>query len=187
MDEASLPHEDRRRHLRREIELAVRVVLPGGREARGQLCDVSAGGARVRLRAAGVSLGDRIALYVDRLGRIEGSVARLESEGFAVSFSRRSARLKRLADSLTWIVNCPPERDRRGARRFAKDEPARIELSCGRKLACRILDVSTTGASIGMAEEERPAIGTEVAVGVMRARVVRHHAEGVGVAFLRDA
>ena len=45
-----------------------------------------------------------------------------------------------------------------------------------------MLDVSISGASI--ATPARPEIGTEVILGKLRARVVRHHADGFGVRFL---
>jgi hypothetical protein len=47
-----------------------------------------------------------------------------------------------------------------------------------------VLDISISGASIGT--PARPDIGTEVVLGdqKLRARVMRHHAQGFGVQFL---
>jgi hypothetical protein len=55
-------------------------------------------------------------------------------------------------------------------------------LAEGITLTCRVLDVSISGASI--ATPARPEIGTEVTLGKLRARVVRHHPQGFGVQFL---
>jgi hypothetical protein len=45
----------------------------------------------------------------------------------------------------------------------------------------RVLDVSISGASVET--EARPAIGAEVVLGKLRARVVRHHVVGLGLEF----
>jgi hypothetical protein len=57
-----------------------------------------------------------------------------------------------------------------------------LQLSEGITLTCRVLDVSISGASI--ATPARPVLGTEVMLGKLRARVVRHHPQGFGVQFL---
>jgi hypothetical protein len=57
-----------------------------------------------------------------------------------------------------------------------------LELAEGIKLTCRVLDISVSGASIGT--PARPEIGTEVTLGRLRARVMRHHAQGFGVQFI---
>ncbi|MGG2383128.1 PilZ domain-containing protein, partial [Salmonella enterica] len=49
-------------------------------------------------------------------------------------------------------------------------------------LTCRLLDISISGASV--ATTLRPLLGTEVMLGKLRARVVRHHPQGFGVQFL---
>ena len=57
-----------------------------------------------------------------------------------------------------------------------------VQLAEGIVLNCRVLDVSISGASV--ATPARPDIGTEVMLGKLRARVVRHHPEGFGVQFI---
>lgn len=190
-DAASLPsdgllaasaHQDRRRHRRVPLDLPARIALPGGAEAQGQLTDASAGGARVRVRLA-PRLGATIIVYADRLGRLEGRVARATRDGFVLAFPQRAARARRMADALTWIANMGPERDRRGSRRYARNEAASLVRHDGSTTECCILDISTTGASVRIDAARRPAVGEAVTVGVMAARVVRHHAEGIGVVF----
>ena len=177
---------DRRRHRRLSVDLAARVILPDGAEADGRVACVSAGGARLAVRVA-PTLGATVAVYAERLGRIEGRVARATRDGFVLAFPPRAARAKRLADALTWIANMGPERDRRGARRYGRSEAATLVRSNGDACACRILDISVSGASVGIDAHLRPPIGEAVTVGVMAARVVRHHEAGIGVAFATGA
>ena len=177
---------DRRRHRRLALALDARVVLPGGGETAGRIACASAGGAEIVAPVA-PGLGEAVVVYADRLGRLEGKVLRATREGFVLTFSKRASRAKRLADTLTWIANMGPERDRRAARRYQKDEAATLIRESGDAVACRILDISTTGASVSIGAHARPAIGEVVTVGLMKGRVVRHHESGVGMAFATAA
>jgi hypothetical protein len=176
---------DRRRHRRVPVRLEARYLTPDGAERGGVVTDLSAGGARLATTSTAAALGDRVVAYVGRLGRVEGEVVRRDAEGFALRFEQKRARAKRLADALTFIVNSLESRDKRRARRYAQDAPAGMVLPDGEVLQARVLDVSTTGASIATAV--RPPIGTTVTLGRMRAQVVRHHEDGVGVLFARQA
>ena len=177
---------DRRRHRRLPLSLEARVVLPGGAETQGKVACASAGGAQIVAPVA-PRLDETVVVYADRLGRLEGRVLRATRDGFVLAFSKRASRAKRLADALTWIANMGPERDRRAARRYQKDEAATLVREGGDAVACRILDISTTGASVGIDAHARPAIGEAVTVGKMRGRVVRHHEAGIGMAFATAA
>lgn len=194
--EASLPsdalyadgtdsHKERRRHRRLALDLSARVVL-AGREVAARMTGASAGGAEIVAPLA-PQLGETVVAYVDRVGRLEGRVLRVTRDGFVLSFSRRASRAKRLADTLTWVVNMGPERDRRGARRYDKDEAATLVRAAGDAVACRILDISTTGASVAIDAHSRPAIGETIVVGKMSGQVVRHHESGIGIAFAQQA
>ena len=179
---ARLPRGAERRRFRRvETPLDLRFVHDGA-ETAGRLLDVSPGGARIGSEDAPPK-GTRIAIYAERIGRLEAEVVRVTEGGFAVRFTHRLGRAKRLADALTWVLNRPPERDRRRARRYPQDEPARLCRADGSVLACRILDISTTGASVRVPDQHRPPVGERIVLGVMRARVVRHHHDGIGVLF----
>lgn len=56
-----------------------------------------------------------------------------------------------------------------------------IVLDDGRRYDCKIIDISLSGAAIEIAV--RPAMGTPVTLGRMRARVIRHFENGIGVEF----
>ena len=179
-DPAPRPDE-RRRFKRLDTDLGAR-FLADRQEGTGRLRDVSAGGARV-VSSAPPRRGASVVLYAERIGRLEGEVVRRTPEGFALRFTHRLGRAKRLADALTWVANRPAARDRRQARRYPQDKPARMTRADGSVLACRILDISTTGASVGVPDEHRPPIGEAIVLGLMTARIVRHHHDGIGVLF----
>lgn len=178
-------NEDRRRYRRLSVDLPARVVL-AGKEVAARVTGASAGGADIAAPLA-PPLGETVVAYVDRVGRLEGRVLRVTRHGFVLAFSQRATRAKRLADTLTWVVNMGPERDRRGARRYDKNEAATLVRESGDAVACRILDISTTGASIAIDAHGRPAIGESVIIGKMSGRVVRHHETGIGLAFATGA
>ena len=48
-------------------------------------------------------------------------------------------------------------------------------------MPCRIIDMSLGGAQVAV--EIRPPIGTEVSIGRMSGRIVRHTEEGIGIQF----
>ena len=54
-------------------------------------------------------------------------------------------------------------------------------LPDGQALRCKIIDVSLSGAAL--ATTARPALGSPITIGRMRARVVRHFPEGIAVEF----
>ena len=56
-----------------------------------------------------------------------------------------------------------------------------LTLDDGRRYACRIIDLSLSGAAVDI--EVRPALGTSVQLGHMKGRVVRHFQEGVAIEF----
>jgi c-di-GMP-binding flagellar brake protein YcgR len=56
-----------------------------------------------------------------------------------------------------------------------------ILLEDGRRYNCKITDISLSGAAVEI--DVRPALGTPVTLGRMRARVVRHFPDGIAVEF----
>ena len=54
-------------------------------------------------------------------------------------------------------------------------------LSDGTVVACRIIDLSLSGAAIEL--DIRPEMGTNVRLGNMTGRIVRHFMEGVAIEF----
>ncbi|MGH6675470.1 MAG: PilZ domain-containing protein, partial [Xanthobacteraceae bacterium] len=122
----------------------------------------------------------------DHLGRLEGHVARTFQNGFAITISATARKRDKLAAQLTWLANRQilglPE-DRRHGRIVPRSPIGRLIMPNGVNLACRIIDVSQSGA--GVATDQRPAIGALVTLGKVQGRVVRHLEDGFAVEFTR--
>jgi len=128
--------------------------------------------------------GERVIAYLDHIGRLEGIVLSLSNTGFVMSITATDRKREKLAAQLTWIANKHelglPE-DRRHDRLTPRSTRSEITLDDGRRYACRIMDLSLSGAAIDI--DIRPALGTPVRLGNMRGRVVRHFMEGVAIEF----
>ena len=89
-----------------------------------------------------------------------------------------------MAAQLTWLANKDilnlPE-DRRHERVVPDIRHSSIVLEDGRRYNCKITDISLSGAAVEI--EVRPALGTPISLGRMRARVVRHFSDGIAVEF----
>jgi hypothetical protein len=178
-------NEDRRRHQRVKVNLLGRYMLADRREFPCQIVNMSPGGMALIAPVAGAT-GERIIAYVDHLGRLEGRIARLFENGFAMTISATARKRDKLAAQLTWLANRHilglPE-DRRHGRIVPRNPVGRLILPNGVNLTCRIIDVSESGA--GIATEQRPPIGTLVTLGKVQGRVVRHLEDGFAVEFTR--
>jgi c-di-GMP-binding flagellar brake protein YcgR len=177
---------DRRRHRRISVELLGRFMRANKQEHPCKLIDISAGGAAIRpMAAVSVSVGERVVAFFDHVGGIEGTIAREFDGGFAFKLSATQHKRDKLAATLTWLAN-RSELDGADERRHDRIAPAarrqQLFLAEGITLECQVLDISISGASIGT--PARPNIGTEVTIGKLRARVMRHHTQGFGVQFL---
>jgi PilZ domain len=177
--------EERRRFQRVRVNLLGRYMLADRREFPCQVVNMSPGGMALVTPVIGAA-GDRIIAYVDHLGRLEGHIARLFENGFAMTISATARKRDKLAAQLTWLANRHilglPE-DRRHDRTTPRNPLAQLVLPSGVNLTCRILDVSQSGA--GITSDQRPPIGTLVTLGKVQARVVRHLEDGFAVEFTR--
>jgi len=178
-------NQDRRRHQRVKVNLLGRYMLADRREFPCQVVDMSPGGMALIAPVVGIA-GERVIAYVDHLGRLEGRIARLFQNGFAMTISSTARKRDKLAAQLTWLANrhilSLPE-DRRHGRIVPRNPVGRLILPNGVNLTCRIIDVSESGA--GIATQERPPIGTLVTLGKVQGRVVRHLEEGFAIEFTR--
>jgi PilZ domain len=175
---------DRRRYKRISVTLLGRFMRESKEEHPCKLVDVSAGGAAVTSLVS-VPVGERVVAYFDHIGGIEGVVVRVFDGGFAFSIAATKHKREKLAAQLTWLANrseLGSEDGRRHERITPQNGEHTLQLAEGIVLTCRVLDISISGASI--ATPARPEIGTEVVLGKLRARVMRHHPEGFGVQFL---
>lgn len=129
-------------------------------------------------------VGERVVAYIDHVGRLEGQIVRVYTGGFAMSINATLRKRDKLAAKLTWLANRHelnlPE-DRRHDRVTPKIATATVSLPDGREFRVRIIDVSLSGAAVGI--DIRPPLGSPVMVGKLRAQVVRHFDEGIAVEF----
>jgi hypothetical protein len=177
---------DRRRHKRIAVELLGRFMRENKEEHACRLINISAGGAAIQpIAPAAMSIGERVVAFFDHIGGIEGTVVREFDGGFAIKLSATQHKREKLAATLTWLANRSELSgidERRHDRIVPKSGRQQVHLPDGGVLECHILDISISGASVGT--RARPPIGTEVTLGKLHARVVRHHAHGFGVQFI---
>ncbi len=177
--------EERRRHQRVRVNLLGRYMLADRREFPCQVTDMSPGGMALIAPVAGQP-GERVIAYVDHLGRLEGAIARLFQNGFAMTVVATKLKRDKLAAQLTWLANrhilTSPE-DRRHGRITPRNPAGRLILPNGINVACRVIDISQSGCAIGT--DQRPEIGALVTIGKTSGRVVRHLENGFAIEFTR--
>jgi hypothetical protein len=183
---AILPLADERRRFQRvRVNLLGRYMLSDRREFPCQVTDMSPGGMAVIAPVSG-QVGERVIAYVDHVGRLEGLIARQFQNGFAMTVSATTRKRDKLAAQLTWLANRHilnlPE-DRRHGRFTPRNPAARLILPNGLNVACRVIDLSASGAAIKT--DHRPEIGALITLGNTTGRVVRHLEEGFAVEFTR--
>ncbi|MBD8890289.1 PilZ domain-containing protein [Roseibium litorale] len=174
---------DRRRHQRVHVNILGRFMLEDRREYPCQVIDMSPGGMAMITPVTG-KVGERVVAYLDHISRVEGRISRIIDGGFAVELRNTPRKRDKLANILTWLANRDelnlPE-DRRHDRFVPKNPITKIVLEDGSEHVCRLIDVSLSGAAI--ATDANPAIGESIALGKMRARVVRQIEGGIAVEF----
>lgn len=178
----SLVVGDQRRHKRVELVLPARFMLPDRSEHDASLLDISAGGISLKTDQRPPK-GTPVIVYVKEIGRLEGAVVRHHTKGFAVEFDVNQVQRDRLVEKLTVHLNRPfyGDIENRAYVRVSADQAAQLVLADGRTINCRVLDMSFGGVSLEVGIY--PAVGEKVLIGRMRGRVVRHHENGIGVAF----
>ena len=175
--------EDRRRHQRVAVALLGRYMLSDRKEYPCQTVDISPGGVRIVCAVPG-ELGERTVIYLEHLGRIEGTIARLMPDGFAVAISATPHKREKIASQLTWLANRAslglPE-DRRHERVVPHQAAVTLRLESGREIPARIVDVSLSGAAIAC-DADLP-LDAALVVGRTPCKVVRQFRGGLAVEF----
>ena len=171
------------RFQRVKVSILGRYMLADRREFPCQVLSMSPGDAVVIAPVAGI-VGERIIAYLDHIGRIEGTILEQVEGGFLMDIAASPRKRDKMAAQLTWLANKDlldlPE-DRRHERVVPDIRHSTVVLDDGRRYNCKIIDISLSGAAIEL--DVRPAMGTPVTLGRMRARVVRHFQNGVAVEF----
>lgn len=183
MLQSSQPRTADGRFQRVKVSILGRYMLADRREFPCQVLEMSPGDAVVIAPVAGIER-ERIVAYLDHIGRIEGTILKQVDGGFLMDISATARKRDKMAAQLTWLANKDvlnlPE-DRRHERVVPDFRHSTVVLDDGRRYNCKIIDISLSGAAIEL--DVRPAMGTPITLGRMRARVVRHFQNGVAVEF----
>ncbi len=160
-------------------------MLTNRQEFPCQTVDMSPGGVALIAPVRG-AIHEKVICYIDQIGRIEGVVARLFENGFALSLNVPLTKREKLADQLTWLGNRHalgmPE-DRRHARVIPRNPRSTLTMPGGRECQVKLIDVSISGAAF--LSDAKPAVGTPVILGTTDAHVVRVFNDTVAVEFAR--
>lgn len=181
------PHfEERRRHSRIKVALLGRYMLADRREYACQTMDMSPGGVSLIAPVKG-PLGERVVLYLEHIGRIEGEIARHTPHGFALAIAATVRKRDKIASQLTWLGNRAelglPE-DRRHERIVPRNPVCEMKLESGRTVIVRLIDISMSGAAISADDNSKLPIGTSATLGRTPSKVVRHFQGGFAIEFL---
>ena len=153
---------ERRRHSRVPVALLGRYMLADLQEYPCQIVDLSPGGGLMVAPVKG-KVGERVVVYLELLGRIEGEVTRHTAEGFAFSIAAAMRKRDKIASQLTWLANRQalglPE-DRRHERITPRSTSNVLTLESGHEYGVRIIDVSLSGAALSI--EQKLPLGTSV-------------------------
>lgn len=184
-----LPQEHRERRLHRRVPWATRArgLTEDGVEFNARTVDICAGGIRI-IADQPLRMGETLVLYLDDIGRVEGSVVRpLAETEYAVVLSHPRRKREKIADQLTWLIN----RDRlqlteeRGAERRTGGGQVLVEFGQGMSVACAVIDISIFGAAL-RTNGPRPMLGVKVKVGERSGTCVRFFEGGFAVDFRPD-
>lgn len=179
----SLEDVEKRRFQRVRVDILGRFMLADRREFPCQIMDMSPGGCAVVAPVTGKML-EKVVIYADHVGRLEGSIMRLMPNGFAMTVDASARKRDKLADQLTWLANRHilglPE-DRRHDRVIPTNPMTTLTLPSGDKVPVRVIDISLSGAAI--ASRIGVKVGEIVQVSRTLGRVARLIEGGFAVEF----
>ncbi|MCJ2056368.1 PilZ domain-containing protein [Methylobacterium sp. J-048] len=175
---------DQRRHQRVRVAVLGRYMLADRREYPCQTVDMSPGGVRLTCAVVG-AVGERVVLYLEHIGRIEGVIARHSEGGFAVQLNATPRKRDKIASQLTWLANREilglPE-GRSHERLVPTQTAVTLRVESGREIQARLIDISMSGVAIS--SSATLPLGAAVTVGNTPGRLVRYFEGGFGVQFL---
>lgn len=182
---ADMPKLDRRNFQRVKVNTLGRYMLANKQEFPCQVRDMSPGNLAITGPVSG-ALDEVVIVYIDHIGRVEGTIMRIFDGGFAMSVNATKHKRDKLAAQLTWLTNRHelnlPE-DRRHDREAPSNPFTKVTLTNGQELNAKILDMSLSGAALAF--DVKVEMGALLMVGKIRSRVVRVFEEGVAVEFAK--
>ena len=176
---------ERRKTQRVRVALLGRFMREDKLEYACRTIDMSPGSAAF-FTPVRLALGEKVIAYLDQVGRIEGIVARVFDNGFAIQMALPAIKREKLADQLTWLANrheLGMKEDRRHERIVPQQSRVVLKLDDGRECTAKLIDISVSGAAVTV--DLRVPLGTPLEVGTTRAKVVRVFEAGLAVEFVR--
>lgn len=174
---------ERRRHARVKVSLLGRYMLTNRTEFPCQSVDMSVGGLLLTAPVKG-RVGERVIVYLEHIGRIEGDIARITIDGFAMSVLATTRKREKLAAQLTWLANRAalgmPE-DRRHDRVQPRQTRIMLTLEDGTQVPVKLMDISLSGAAFSA--DVKLMVTDVVTLGKTQARVMRKFEGGYAVEF----
>lgn len=166
-----------------KVVLLGRYMLPNRMEYPCQSIDISPGGLHMAAPAKAAP-GDRVIVYLEHLGRIEGVAVRTTMEGFAMTITATSRKREKFTAQLTWLANREdlglPE-DRRHERIVPRNPRSVLTMDDGVEHVVRVIDISLSGAALST-DLDLP-MGTPVKIGSTPAKIVRRFDGGFAAEF----
>ena len=179
-----LSSQESRRYRRVAIKMPARIIINGMDDVTGTLINISPGDLAVKSDAE-VVVGDAAVIYVDGLDVIEGRIARILPDGFAMSFLLSRKRRALLTEQLMLRTNGALSdglEDRRAVPRHkVGDQRMVCRLTDGSSLFVRVIEMSVNGISVEA--PRKPAVGASIHVGRMAGVVLRHTPRGFVVIY----
>ncbi len=170
---------DSRRYRRIPLDLPARVTVNAMDEYEGRLINISPGDLALQCDAP-VQNGDSIVASISSLDIIDGRVARIFPDGFAMSFLLSRKRRLLLTEQLMVKANALYASglgDRRKTPRHSEGNRRMVcRLPDGTSLFVKVIDRSVDGIAVDSSRQ--PPLGTEIHVGRLRGVVIRHTPRG---------
>jgi hypothetical protein len=179
------PKKDKRARTRALVGVKGRIFFPARQyEEECLVCDLSPDGAGLKSSCSG-AIGANVILYVDGLGRFEGTIARHDRLRVGIKFKCSEVKRARIAELIAnyvelGAVSSTALRDR--SRQQGGVALHYFSLQSGETMSCEIVDIALSGASLRT--DERPPIGETISFGKTLAMVVRHTDSGIAVSFM---
>ena len=183
---ASADKSENRQYERTKLYLPGQLFDPRSQQSvECKILNLSAGGASVQSTAQ-FAPDTSLVLYVENFGRFEGKTIVHADGQLAMKFSIGESKRGRLAEMLKSFALhgvAGVTQLRRHARVPALVSGSLVRAN-GQILNCEVLDISLEGVSVRT--NFRPPVGEIVNLGRTRGRVVRHHADGVAIQYVRE-